>query len=99
MFTRIITWFTDLFPKSEKSVESVLDAFQGANDELDDFIKDIREAIDSEKKQFLVEVTVGPNTKMRPLKAAMEVALLDAMTKSNPECSDWAVKSYYHRGA
>lgn len=98
MFTRLFEWLTDLFPKSEKSTESILDAFEDASEELRDFVKDIKKAIDNDKKQFLVEVTVGEDTKMRPLKAGMETALVTAMATSNPECTDWTVKSYYHRG-
>ena len=97
MFKWLTEWFTDFFPKSEDTAETLINTFKGINEDVSDFLEDIQKAIDNTKKQFLVEVTVGPDTKMRPLKAAMEVALIDALSKSNPECSDWTVKSYYHR--
>ena len=97
MFKRFFTWFTDFFPKSEPTVESVLDAFSGASDEVTDFIKDIQEAINEEDKQFLIELNVGPETKIRPLKAAMETALNDMLAKQYSECGTVKVKSYYHR--
>jgi hypothetical protein len=97
MFKTIFTWFIDLFPKSKPATEGLLEAFAEANQDVEDFIKDIQDAINAEQKQFLVQVTVGPDTKMRPLKAGMEATLMEAMAKSNPECTDWTVKSYYHR--
>jgi len=96
VFKNFIDWITGFFTHN-KTATSILDAFDDANEEVADFIKDIRKAIDNDKKQFLVEVTVGTDTKMRPLKAGMEAALISAMHASNPECSDWTVKSYYHR--
>ena len=96
---KMFEWFTDLFPKSEDTVDSILDAFDGASDEVADFIKDIRSAINEEDKQFLIEVNISADTKIRPLKAAMEAALTDMLSKQYPECSAPKVKSYYYRNA
>ena len=96
MFKRFINWFSSIFPKSEDAVDSILDAF---DDDFREYVKDIRTGFDSEKKQFLVELTVGPDTKLRPLKAAIETAVSDMLRKQYPECSDDTVKFFYYRNA
>ncbi len=95
MFKNVINWLKNLFSATEAKVEDVLES---ASDELIELAEDINPDDDT-KKRFVIEVEVGKDTKIRPLKAAMEVAIVEALTKSNPECKDVAVKSYYHKAA
>jgi len=91
-------WLPEIsFCGQKQMATSLIDAFKDADPETAAFLKDIKAEMNSTKKQFLVEVTTGEDTKMRPLKAGMEDALISEMAKSNPECSDWTVKSYYNR--
>lgn len=96
---KFFEWFTDLFPKSEKSTLSILDAFDGASEEVQDFVKDIKDAINEDEKQFLVEIRIGKDTKVRPLKASIEASIADMLVKQYPECGTPTVKSFYRKNA
>lgn len=87
------SWLINLFtPAADKTAEWI----DSLEDDVRESLIEIAEGLEDTDKKFIIELNVGENVKMRPLKTALNAVVKKEIESNHPDVKFVNLKTYYN---